>query len=219
VYDIVLGLSAEKYSVKLYAVDLKPRIKYVRSNEERVFLTDVSLAIAYSPTLSEVTGMKGSDILENLRVLRVKGRRAIEYPGGDELEVSEFVERYEYESPIPSWFGWIIGVAVTFALITILESSSISNFFPTWSLWLLVFFPIGEGWEYVFRDKTFHMSEIMVSGSKDKVIEFVRDLRSNLGRNPILALKERDLKHLSEATGMDLISLENRWDEIIHGGI
>ena len=210
-------MSGEKSSVKLYAVALKPKMRYVRSDGEKVLLTDVTFAITHSPTLLEAAKMKPSGVLDSIKVLKVKGKRAIEFPGSEELQVSELVGRYEYENPIPEWLGWIVGVVLAFIVISLLEGSGLSNYFPTWAVWLLVFFPIGEIWEHVFSDKTFYMSEIQIVGDRDRVVKFVKELRSNLGRNPILVLRDKDLKRLSDATGMDLISLENRWDEVIHG--
>ncbi len=105
---------------------------------------------------------------------------------------------------------------LAFIVVGLLEGFGLSNYFPTWGVWLLVFFPVGEIWEHVFSDKTFYMSEIRIVSHKDRIVKFVKELRSDLGRNPILVLRNRDLKRLSDAARMDLISLENRWDEVIH---
>jgi|GEM_PF-5798589 len=210
-------MNGERSSVKLYAVALKPKMKYIRSDGRRILLTDITLAIAHSPTLLDVAKMRPSDVLDSIKVLKVRGKRTIEFPGSEELQVSELVERYNYEGAIPDWLGWILGIVLAFIVIGFLETYGFSNYFPTWAVWLLVFFPIGQIWEHAFGEKTFYMSEIQIVGSRDKIIRFVKELRSNLGRNPILALRDKELKQLSDALGMDLVSLENRWDEVIHG--
>jgi len=212
---MVEGSNAREYSVKLYALVLDPNIRVKGRGSS---YTDVSMAIAYSPTLGSISKLNPEGILESASFTRIsKGRRMINYPGSDDLRVMEKVTRYTHEHEIPDWIGWIVGLVITLILIEIGERFGVFSYFPSWPLWILVFFPIGYVWENIFGERVFYVSEIMISGKHDNVVSFIREVRNNLGRNPILVLKQRDLKRLEDVLGIDPIGLEMVWDRIIEG--
>jgi len=219
--------SEEKFSTKLYAVVLEPKIKYV-TDDRTIFLTDVSMAIAHSPTLSSVTGLSAQQIFQKIKYsggssysgyYSIPKKRIIEYPGTDRLSVSEIVTKYRYESVIPEWLGGGIGFVFAFAIIQYGESAGFFVYFPSWAVWPLVFLPIGFAWDHILGDKKYYLSEIIISGDKDLVLKTIKEIRNNLGRHPLLVLRNNDLKKLAAATDMDPISLEESWDKALYGKI
>ena len=203
----------EKFSLKLYAFAMDPKIKYSLPSGRTKIFTDISIAISRAPTLQGATGMNANDILDKTDIRGMgSGKRIIEYPGSNDLSVSEFITRYDYESPIPEWLGWIIG----FVLVSILQDvgGSLGVFdgvIPSWVLWLVLFIPLGMAWSYVFSDKEYYLSEVYVGGVSEKVLSFGRELRNNIGRDPIGVLSLKDLERFEAASGLDVVALEESW--------
>lgn len=203
----------EAFSTKLYAFALNPRIiRNVRG--KYVTISDVSMAIIYSPTLSQTVGMDPENLLLNASISTSGGfLRMIEYPSSEKLRVTEAITKYEHENPVPSWLGWIIGMLIVMILENLLMIYV--PWFPTWFLWLLIFIPIGMGWQYIFKDKKYYLVEIYISGQKDLVLRFVRDLRNNLGREPLLVYRGKDLRLFEKISGLNLSALDAHWHELL----
>jgi len=197
--------------MKLNAFAVRSRISYKTKEGEKKLFTDISMAIAHSPTLCNVTGLSPGEILDKAEIRRIGGGRIIEYPGSDKLKVSETITSYEYENPIPEWLGWIIGVAVVFVLENLVEFWGLSSIIPTWIFWLCIFLPLGIGWERIFSDKIYHLVEIFARGEKENVIKFARELRNNLGRDPIWVLSDKDLARFSSISGISIDMLDESW--------
>ncbi len=205
----------EPYSIKLYAFPIQPKVKYPSDSETKT-ITDISIAISRCPTLAATTGLEPNGIMDKVKVKKMgHGKRIIEFPSSDELQVSEFITSYYYESPIPEWLGWIIGMGLAYAIINLGDSTNIiDNVIPSWVIWLCVFFLIGFAWSRYFEDKKYYLDEIYISGKKDIVVRFARELKSNMGRDPIYALSLRDINRFMEASGLEVDSLEESWRRI-----